>query len=97
MKKLVLAALALADAQRRHHRLQVAQVADLRPLDRLGAGHRDGDGGVLQRSLALGRGDEDGVARAGVLVGRVGVAVGGGGGRFVVVLGKGGTGQAQRG
>lgn len=57
---------------------QVLDVADLRPLDRLGGRHAHRDRHVLQRLLALGRRDDDRIARGavGLLLVTVLIAVG---------------------
>ena len=58
----------LADTQRRGHRLQVENVADLRILKRFTAGHGDRNRSFLKRLLTLRRGDDDQVA--GILIRR---------------------------
>ena len=55
-------ALPLADLERRHHRLQILEVADLVALKLLRAGDGDGHGGFLQGRFALGRGHDDAIA-----------------------------------
>ena len=67
--------LALADAERGNHGLQIANIADLVALQRFRAGDRHRNGNFLQGLFALRRGDDDLVTLVRILSAFIGIHV----------------------